>query len=192
MSLKLAGCAAASVAASIAWIAAGPSLVRMFQVSATRSRQQLSSWNRRGIAASSRSDSAAAKASSQRCASFMGSGSPAGAAAPAAAAARGAAAAASRGAGAAAGRAGGGGDGAVHAGEGAAEAVEMALEARAGVVVLLHRGGDRGAAQQGGEALGPSLLHVERHGVGQEARELLRGRRRRAHAREVVDRKSVV
>jgi hypothetical protein len=39
MILKLAGCATASVAASIAWISAVPSLVRMFQVNATRSRQ---------------------------------------------------------------------------------------------------------------------------------------------------------
>src|SRR5688572_26626275 len=104
-------------------------------------------------------------------------------AAPATSAATGGAAA--RGAGVAARRGGGSGHGACHAGDGIAQAAQ-AVRARGEIVVIVHRGSDRSAAEDGGEAPGPRLLDIEREGVRQEARELLGRLGRRLHAREVV------
>src|SRR5438309_10390227 len=109
---------------------------------------------------------------------------PAAAAASSAAAARGAAAAEAR---AAAWRGGGCGDGVAQIGERVAEAAQAACSAgRIGLVIVVGRClRDGGGAQRGGEAVGPGLLHAERHGVGQEPSELHGRWRRRLHAPEL-------
>src|SRR5579859_5422928 len=116
---------------------------------------------------------------------------PAAAAAPAAASARATAASAAAvgeaRAARTAGRRGRGGDRLAERGDRAREVADReAGRTVAADVPARHRLGERGAAERDGEAVGPGLLDVERHRIGQELRELFGRLRRRLLPRELV------